>query len=122
MSNWKTYLQQAVDAQASDIFPVAGGPVCLKIDGKLRRLNEIHLSPEDTRHLLTEICASDQRSMNTFLNRGDDDFSFSVPSLARFRVNTYRQRGSMAAAIRIQLASVLRTGFPSICCRIFTES
>ena len=39
--------------------------------------------------------------MHLFLERGDDDFSFSVPGLARFRVNVYRQRGSMAAVIRV---------------------
>ena len=39
--------------------------------------------------------------MDTFLACGDDDFSFAVPGLARFRVNAYRQRGSMAAVIRL---------------------
>jgi len=39
--------------------------------------------------------------MTQFLATGDDDFSFSVAGLARFRVNAYRQRGSMAAVIRI---------------------
>lgn len=101
MNNWKTYLQQAVDTQASDIFLVAGSPVCLKVDGKLQRIDEIRLTPEDTRQLLTEIYAAAQRSMDTCLTLGDDDFSFSVPSLARFRVNAYRQRGSMSAVIRI---------------------
>ena len=39
--------------------------------------------------------------MDRFLKEGDDDFSFSLPGLARFRVNVYRQRGSMAAVIRV---------------------
>ena len=42
-----------------------------------------------------------QRSPDRFLSRGDDDFSFSVGGLARFRVNTYRQRGSLAAVVRV---------------------
>ena len=41
------------------------------------------------------------RAMDRFLQEGDDDFSFSLPGLARFRVNVYRQRGSMAAVIRV---------------------
>lgn len=101
MSNWKAYLQQAVDEQASDIFFVAGGPVCFKTDGKMRRVDDIRLSPEDTRQIVIEIYAAAHRSIETFQVKGDDDFSFSIPSLARFRVNTYRQRGSMAAVIRI---------------------
>ena len=39
--------------------------------------------------------------MDLFMGRGDDDFSFALPGLARFRANTYRQRGSMAAVIRV---------------------
>ena len=35
-----------------------------------------------------------------FEKTGDDDFSFAVPGIARFRVNAYRQRGSWAAVIR----------------------
>jgi len=41
------------------------------------------------------------RSMENFERVGDDDFSFAKQGLARFRVNTYRQRGSMAAVIRV---------------------
>jgi len=47
------------------------------------------------------VYAAAKRPMDQFLLRGDDDFSFSIPGLARFRVNTYRQRGSMAAVIRV---------------------
>ncbi len=39
--------------------------------------------------------------MDDYLRRGDDDFSFSSPGLARFRVNAYRQRGSLAAVVRV---------------------
>jgi twitching motility protein PilT len=39
--------------------------------------------------------------MEHFIKTGDDDFSFAVPGLARFRVNAYRQRGSLAAVVRV---------------------
>ena len=39
--------------------------------------------------------------MEAFTRAGDDDFSFAVPGLARFRVNAYRQRGSLAAVVRV---------------------
>lgn len=42
-----------------------------------------------------------RRHMSHFEHRGDDDFSFAVPGVARFRANAYRQRGSMAAVIRV---------------------
>ena len=51
--------------------------------------------------LLSEIYALAHRDMDTFRATGDDDFSFSVPGLARFRANAYKQRGSCAAVIRV---------------------
>ena len=39
--------------------------------------------------------------MERLLETGDDDFSFSLPGLSRFRVSTYKQRGSLAAVIRV---------------------
>ena len=39
--------------------------------------------------------------MKELFTIGDDDFSFAVPGLARFRVNAYRQRGSLAAVVRV---------------------
>lgn len=101
MIDWNQYLQLAVGHEASDIFFIAGSPVCEKIDGRLCRTDEIRLNSEDTQSILHEIYRYAGRSMDTFLRLGDDDFSFALPGLARFRVNAYRQRGSMAAAIRI---------------------
>ena len=101
MVNWMECLRQAVEDQASDVFFVAGGPVCEKLDGRIRHLDETRLLPADTEQLVTEIYTQAGRSMEEFLRTGDDDFSFAVPGLARFRVNTYRQRGSMTAVIRV---------------------
>ena len=101
MINWMEYLHRAVEHQASDIFFVAGGPVCEKLDGHIRPLDEARLLPPDTQQAVEEIYEAAHRSMEIFRQTGDDDFSFSVPGLARFRVNTYRQRGSMAAVIRV---------------------
>jgi len=101
MSELISYLKKAVEAQASDLFLVAGGPVSMKLEGHLLPLGEGRLLPPDTQKYLTEIYELADRSMDGFLQSGDDDFSFSVSSLARFRVNAYRQRGSMAAVIRV---------------------
>ena len=101
MASCMQYLQKAMEHQASDVFFVAGKPACEKLDGHMRPLSEERLLPADTEQLLQEIYAAADRDMARFLKTGDDDFSFSVPGLARFRVNTYRQRGSMAAVIRL---------------------
>ena len=101
MTQWMDILHQAVENQASDVFFVAGKAPCQKLEGRILPLGEERLLPPDTETIVREIYERAQRSMEIFLETGDDDFSFAVPGLARFRVNTYRQRGSMAAVIRL---------------------
>lgn len=95
-------LKRAVEERAADIFIIAGQPVTFKIYGKLSVMNNEKLFPNDTAELIEEIYnISNQRNMKKFNETGDDDFSFSVPALSRFRVSAYRQRGSLAAVIRV---------------------
>ena len=89
MADWLGYLQTAVAHQASDVFFVAGKPACEKIEGRVRPLSEERLLPEDTEHILTDIYKTAGRGTEGFREQGDDDFSFAVSGLARFRVNTY---------------------------------
>jgi len=95
------YLQHAVETRASDLFFIAGGPASMKTDGRIYPIEEEKLSPADTQRMLVEIYKMAGRSMDDYLRLGDDDFSFAVPGLSRFRVNAYRQRNSPAAVIRI---------------------
>lgn len=94
-------LQRVVGDGGSDIFLLAGSPVTEKVDGKMRHITGEKLSPSDTQILIEQIYRIADRSMSGFEERGDDDFSFAIPKLARFRVNAYRQRGSRAAVIRV---------------------
>jgi twitching motility protein PilT len=95
------YLLEAARSHASDIFIIAGRPLCMKVDGKLHTYGEL-LKPVDTDRIIREIYVlSNNRNIEPLEKRGDDDFSFSIPGLSRFRVNTYRQRGSLAAVIRV---------------------
>ena len=101
MTGWLDYLKAAVEHEASDVFFVAGKSACEKMEGHIRPMSDMRLMPADTEKIITEMYGTAQRSMGYFLQCGDDDFSFAIPGLARFRVNTYRQRGSMAAVIRL---------------------
>ena len=101
MTKLMEYLEQAVQYQASDLFFVAGAPASIKLEGCVRPLAEEKLMPEQTGQLLEEIYRLAKRDLQPFLISGDDDFSFAVPGLARFRVNAYRQRGSLAAVVRV---------------------
>lgn len=95
------YLQEATGKGASDLFIVAGLPLTYKINRKMIRVGD-RLMPEDTRKLIEDIYViAQERKIETLEKNGDDDFSFSIPNLGRFRVSTYRQRGSLAAVIRL---------------------
>ena len=99
-------LKYAVEKEASDLFIVAGGPAKIKIDGQLTAFGEERLMPKDTEEIVSEIYTLAGRPIEKFTDDGDDDFSLSVPGLARFRVNTYRQRNTMSAVIRVVAFSI----------------
>ncbi len=101
MSKLLEYLRRVVTDKASDLFLVAGGPICEKLEKRLQPISEDRAYPRDTENLIREIYQLAGRSIDRYLQQGDDDFSFSVAELARFRVNAYRQRGSMAAVVRV---------------------
>ncbi|MGE4277467.1 MAG: type IV pilus twitching motility protein PilT [Lawsonibacter sp.] len=101
MSELMDYLTQAVAGQASDLFIVAGGPISLKTDGRIQAASKEKVLPPQTQQLISELYTLAGRPMEEYLRSGDDDFSFAVAGLARFRVNAYRQRGSLAAVVRV---------------------
>ena len=95
------YLERAVADQASDVFIVAGGTVSEKFEGRLVSIGEERLLPQKTKELISQIYTLADRTMDAYIANGDDDFAFAIPGLARFRVSAYRQRGSMAAVVRV---------------------
>ena len=100
--NTKQLLEQAVDASASDIFIVAGLPVSMRHNGQIVREDGPILKPDDTSAVIEQIYQlAGHRDLSTLEQHGDDDFSFAVPGLSRFRVSAYKQRGSLSAVIRI---------------------
>ncbi len=111
-----TVLQTATQAGASDIFIVAGLPLSYKVNGTIQSVDD-RLMPHDTEVLIQSIYElAGNRSMQHFLETGDDDFSFAIPGLSRYRVSTYKQRGSLAAVIRIiafELPDPKNLGIPS---------
>jgi len=97
----REYLEKAVNDGASDVFFLAGSPAVEKIGGKIRPLDDTKLFINEMESLISEIYGYASRGMDEYDRRGDDDFSFALPGVARFRVNAYRQRGSKAMVIRV---------------------
>lgn len=93
-------LQKSVDIDAADVFLIAGIPVTYKCNGHQRRIGDM-LLPDMIKELVDEIYEVSRRDRTNLDNGLDDDFSFAVSHLGRFRVNVFRQRGSLSAVIRV---------------------
>ena len=111
-------LKSAVEKQASDIFIVSGLPLSFKVNHVIEPQSEEKLFPDATEALIREIYSlANERDIDRFLDCGDDDFSFSLPGVSRFRVSTYKQRSSLAAVIRVvtlDLPDPEKLGLPSV--------
>ncbi len=99
------FLKRAVNNGASDVFFVPGGPISYKLSGDMIPMETERLSAERSSDYIKQIYQYSNRKIDNFISSGDDDFSFSVEGLARFRINVYRQCGSWAAVIRVILFS-----------------
>lgn len=96
------FLTETTKLGASDLFIISGRPLSYKKGGKLIQINDERVMPAHTEALIHEIYRlADNRDISRLTSKGDDDFSFAVPGLSRFRVSTYMQRGSLAAVIRV---------------------
>jgi twitching motility protein PilT len=98
-------LQQAlhlvVDMGGSDLHLKVPAPPLVRIQGSLQALDgEGPLAPGDTERVLREMLTANDR-LSEFAKEGEIDFSYTVNGLARFRVNAFRQRGSISIACRV---------------------
>jgi twitching motility protein PilT len=92
-------LKIAIDAGASDVHLTVASPPIMRVNGKLLKIGEERLLPDDSMAIIKEILTEKQIEM--FEERGELDFSYSNPGLGRFRVNIYKQRGSYSMALRV---------------------
>lgn len=95
-------LERAVHSEVSDIFIVVGLPISIRRHGKIERIFENPMTPEDTDRIVREIYTlADNRDISRLETKGDDDFSFALPGISRFRISAYKQRGTLSAVIRL---------------------
>jgi len=92
-------LKVAKEAGASDVHLTVGVPPKMRVNGKLITMNYDRLLPPDTKALLDEIMNEQQKAR--FEENGEYDMSFSIPNQGRYRANAYKQRGSVALALRL---------------------
>ena len=91
-------LRLSVEEKASDIHFTAGCPPYYRIDGVLTPFKGDKLLPTDLEALLLPIL--DNRHRNELETNGQTDLAYAIPGVGRFRVNVYKQRGTLASAMR----------------------
>jgi twitching motility protein PilT len=115
-------LTQMVEARASDVHLTPGSPPVLRVRGAVTPMDGYpDLTPQQTRDVVYSILNDDQRKR--FENNKALDFAYAIPGVARFRVNTYFQRGAISAALRHtpdQIPDLEGLGLPSVM-REFTK-
>jgi twitching motility protein PilT len=95
----------SVKHNASDLHLSAGLPPMIRVDGDIRRINVPALEHKVVHSLVYDIMNDKQRKdFEEFL---ENDFSFEIPGLARFRVNAFNQARGAAAVFRTIPSKVL---------------
>lgn len=92
-------LRAAFELKASDIHLTVGVPPIMRINGDLKRYGKEVLMPADTEAMAKAIVPP--QLWDVFEQKGELDFSYGLPGVSRFRVNTYHQRKSVSLSLRI---------------------
>jgi len=93
-------LGQMPEWKASDLHLTVGSPPAVRVNGRLERVENLApLTAEHSRQLIYRIMSSEQQKQLEL--KRQLDMPYSIPGVARFRVNVYFQRGSICAAFRL---------------------
>ena len=109
-------LHLMIEQRASDLHLKSGNPPGLRIHGDMvPLLSWGPLENKDIERMIEAMTTPDQRAK--FFAENELDFSYSIPGLARFRVNLFRQRNQLGAVLRtipIKILTLKELGFPPI--------
>ena len=112
----RVLLKRMIDEGGSDLHIVVGAPPVIRIDGKCTQMSGYPVfSPEDTQEIIYNVMNEDQISQ--FEETKECDLSFGIKGVSRFRLNIYRDRGSVVAAFRaipFEIKSFEELGLPKI--------
>jgi twitching motility protein PilT len=109
-------LTHMVEVRASDVHLSPGFPPAIRVRGRISPIeDQPPLQPQETREIVYSILNDSQRKR--FENDQQLDFAYSIPGVARFRVNCFFQRGSISAAFRLipyEIQSLESLGLPLV--------
>ncbi len=110
-------LKGMVQFDASDLHLKVGSPPGYRIAGEIRPLQDMEkLIPDDTLDLARQVLSEEQYA--EFIGTGDYDCAYSLPGVARYRLNVMKQRGSASLVFRkipVEVPNIDDLGLPTIC-------
>src|SRR6187200_1866749 len=116
-------LRTLIEREGSDLHIKVGVPPTVRLQGELSHLEGYEpLSAEETEKAFHDI--AETRSLTEFEECGEADFSYSIKGLSRFRVNAFKQRGSISIvcrAIPFDIRSVDDLGLPPVVTKLAEE-
>ena len=98
MYNLMELLDKIAAKKASDLHIVVGLPPMMRLDTIIKPMGEEKLTPDDTKKLIYSVL--NERQIKKFEEKSELDASFPIPDRGRVRLNVFRQRGSVSAALR----------------------
>ncbi len=108
-------LKVASEKKASDLFIKEASPPCLRVSGRIQKMDMAPLTSDDCRSLAYSIMTHEQ--IGRFEHRHELDLAIQIEGLARVRVNVYQQRGSMGMVLRLiplKILSLEQLGMPPV--------
>lgn len=108
-------LETVVENNASDLHMCTGLPPVMRVDGELKAMRYTALTPEVAQRLIYDILTDDQ--IQRFETDLELDCSYQLRKVARFRVNVFRDRGTIASALRLiptKIPTIQQLGLPPI--------
>ncbi len=108
-------LELVVENNASDLHIAVGLPPVLRIDGELKLARYEAFTAPIVQRTVYDILSDDQ--IQRFETQLELDCSYAMRKIARFRVNVFRDRGSIAAAFRLiptQIPTIKQLGLPPV--------
>jgi twitching motility protein PilU len=114
--------QLMAEKQASDIFISAGAPIHIKIQGNTLPVNQQVMLPDMIDKIAHELMSPEQGK--TFEASSEMNLSFGVPQVGNFRVNIFRQRGTVGIVVRFILGNIPELdslGLPTVLADLIME-
>jgi twitching motility protein PilT len=122
VTNMTAWLEALAAARGSDLHVKVGSTPRMRVDGRLVELEGPVITSEMAENLLTEVIRPDL--YDEFQRRNEADFAYSLAGVGRFRVNAFRQRGSVGLVLRrVQegALSIESLGLPPVIARLAEE-